>query len=58
VPLEWGWDRIAFLDHTCEKASLPVGAWRDSETRPLGFTAEVFGEERALDPEPLDQRRC
>ncbi len=45
VPLEWGWDRLAFLDHTCGKAGLPASSWQHPETRLLAFTAEVFGED-------------
>jgi AmmeMemoRadiSam system protein A len=45
VPVEWGWDREAFLDQTCRKAGLPPGTWRRSDARLLGFTATVFGEE-------------
>jgi AmmeMemoRadiSam system protein A len=45
VPVEQGWDVTTFLDHTCLKAGLPPGAWRDPETRLLGFAATVFGEE-------------
>jgi AmmeMemoRadiSam system protein A len=44
VPVEWGWDRTAFLEQTCMKAGLPPDAWlRGAEL--LGFTAEIFGEE-------------
>lgn len=49
VPVEWGWDRLAFLDQTCEKAGLPAGSWRDRETQLFAFTAQVFGEEAAAD---------
>jgi AmmeMemoRadiSam system protein A len=45
VPLEHGWDRERFLDHTCLKAGLPVGTWRRPGVELLAFTAEVFGEE-------------
>jgi AmmeMemoRadiSam system protein A len=45
VPVEQGWDVTTFLDHTCLKAGLAPGAWRDPETRLLGFAATVFGEE-------------
>lgn len=44
VAVERGWDRDTFLDHTCLKAGLPRGAWRDPSTQLLGFTAEVFGD--------------
>jgi AmmeMemoRadiSam system protein A len=45
VPLEHGWDREAFLAHTCRKAGLPPEAWRRPECEWLGFTATVFGED-------------
>jgi len=44
VPVEWGWDLETFLDHTCRKAGLEPGCWRDPRTRLLRFQAEVFGE--------------
>lgn len=31
-----------FLAETCRKAELPANAWRDPETKVLGFTCEVF----------------
>lgn len=42
VPLEWGWDRDAFLQHTCRKASLPLDAWKDPATEIWWFEAVVF----------------
>jgi hypothetical protein len=45
VPVEYGWDRETFLDHTCLKAGLPPGSWREPGAELLAFTAEVFGEE-------------
>ena len=44
VPLEHDWDRETFLEHTCLKAGLAPGSWRDEGVELLGFTAEVFGE--------------
>jgi len=44
VAPEWGWDRLEFLDHTCQKAGLPAGAWRDPGTKVEWFEAEVWGE--------------
>jgi len=44
VPVEYGWDRETFLDHTCLKAGLAPGCWQDPETEIYLFTAEVFGE--------------
>jgi AmmeMemoRadiSam system protein A len=45
VPIEWGWDREEFLDHTCLKAGLPRGSWRSGECKLYAFSAEVFGDE-------------
>jgi len=43
VAVEYGWDRLTFLEETCHKASLPPDAWRKGATLEA-FTAEVFGE--------------
>jgi len=43
VPTDHGWDRDAFLGHTCLKAGLPVDAWRRG-ARIFVFEAQVFGE--------------
>ena len=43
VPTEQGWDRDAFLDHTCLKAGLAADAWRRG-ARIFVFEAEIFGE--------------
>ncbi|MBI3932456.1 MAG: AmmeMemoRadiSam system protein A [Acidobacteria bacterium] len=45
VPVEHGWDRVAFLEHTCRKAGLPSGTWEDPDAELYGFTATVFGED-------------
>jgi AmmeMemoRadiSam system protein A len=45
VPVEHGWDREAFLAHTCEKAGLPADTWRRPGVELQGFTATVFGED-------------
>ena len=44
VAVENGWDRETFLDHTCRKAGLAPGCWRDPDTAISTFSAEVFGE--------------
>jgi AmmeMemoRadiSam system protein A len=46
VATEHGWDVKTFLDHTCLKAGLPVGAWK-RDVRMLIFEAEIFGERDA-----------
>jgi len=48
VATEYGWDRETFLDHTCQKAGLPTGCWRDPSTRIQIFSAEVFSESELL----------
>jgi AmmeMemoRadiSam system protein A len=46
VAIEHRLSREQFLEETCRKAGLPREAWRDPQTRILGFTCEVFSEER------------
>jgi AmmeMemoRadiSam system protein A len=43
VALECGWDRDAFLAHTCRKAGLPAEAWKQG-AKLWRFEAEVFHE--------------
>jgi uncharacterized protein len=43
VPEEHGWDRDAFLAHTCLKAGLAADAWRHG-ARLFVFEAQIFGE--------------
>ena len=43
VPVEHGWDRIAFLEQTCRKAGLPPNAWQTG-AKLEAFTAEVFAD--------------
>ncbi len=44
VATEHGWDRESFLNHTCMKAGINPGAWRESGTVIYTFTAQVFSE--------------
>ncbi|MFW9794557.1 MAG: TIGR00296 family protein [Candidatus Thorarchaeota archaeon] len=46
VPIDWKWDTKEFLEHTCNKAGLPVDSWKDPETEFMSFQAEIFGEEK------------
>jgi AmmeMemoRadiSam system protein A len=48
VATEQGWDRDTFLEHTCLKAGLQRGCWRDPQTQVLIFSAQVFGERDLL----------
>jgi AmmeMemoRadiSam system protein A len=43
VPVEHGWDRMAFLEQTCRKAGLAPDAWQNNAVLEV-FTAEVFGD--------------
>ncbi|MGV8073948.1 MAG: AmmeMemoRadiSam system protein B [Syntrophobacteraceae bacterium] len=42
VATEYGWDRTAFLENTCEKARLPKDAWKDKSADIYIFSADVF----------------
>ncbi|MGY5881407.1 MAG: TIGR00296 family protein [Candidatus Thorarchaeota archaeon] len=45
VPVDWKWNTMEFLEHTCNKAGLPEDAWKDPETEFMSFQAAIFGEE-------------
>lgn len=42
VPVEQGWDRIAYLEHLCEKAGLHRDSWRMPEAKLFWYEAIVF----------------
>ena len=46
VPVDWKWNTREFLEHTCNKAGLPIDMWKDPETEFMSFQAEIFGEEQ------------
>jgi len=46
VPGEFGWDRNQFLDHTCRKAGMSMGCWRESGIEIQSFQALVWGEDK------------
>ena len=45
VPIDWNWNTLEFIKHTCNKAGLPEDAWKDPKTEFMSFQAEIFGEE-------------
>lgn len=45
VPVDWNWNTLEFIKHTCSKAGLPENAWKDQKTEFMSFQAEIFGEE-------------
>ncbi len=49
VPVEYHWDLYTFLDHTCLKAGLPPGCWKDPDTKIEKFSAEVWDEDEYRD---------
>ncbi len=44
VAVEWGWNKIEFLEQTARKAGLHKDAWKDNDTKLYRFTAEIFRE--------------
>jgi AmmeMemoRadiSam system protein A len=44
VATEQGWNLNELLAHVCEKAGLPVNAWKDKDAEIYIFSGEVFGE--------------
>lgn len=42
VATEYGWDRLTFLEHTCQKAGLPPNAWKEKGTEIYIFSADIF----------------
>ncbi|MBD3369234.1 AmmeMemoRadiSam system protein A [Candidatus Fermentibacteria bacterium] len=54
VATEQGWDRETFLDHSCLKAGLDPGAWRDGRADIMIYTAEVFGEKDFQEKEDVE----
>jgi len=45
VPVEWNWEPLEFLRHTCSKAGLPLDAWKEKGFKLYSFSAQVFSEE-------------
>ena len=44
VAVDYNWNHISFLEHTCQKAGLSADAWKDEETKIQVFSAEIFSE--------------
>lgn len=42
VATEYGWDKITFLEYTCQKAGLPKDAWKSKDAAIYIFSAQVF----------------
>lgn len=56
VATEYGWDRVRFLEETCQKAGLPPDAWQKG-ARLESFTATVFSEAPLKPSEPATLTR-
>ncbi len=44
VPVEWGWDKIEYLEHLSAKAGLPKDAWTWDGTKLYAFGGTIFSE--------------
>jgi len=44
VATEYQWDAGTFLDHTCMKAGLPAGCWKEDRVEVLTFEGQIFHE--------------
>ncbi len=42
VASEYGWDKMTFLEYTCQKAGLPKDAWKSKDASIYLFSAQVF----------------
>jgi AmmeMemoRadiSam system protein A len=56
VASEYGWDRDAFLAHTCRKAGLPPDAWRRGALI-QSFTVDHFSDGRPVEEPPAGPGR-
>jgi len=45
VPVEYGWNVEEFLQHTCEKAGLERGTWKNEDVKIEKFEGIIFKEE-------------
>ena len=45
VATEYGWDRLTFLQQTCQKAGLHSDAWQNADTEVYIFSAQIIKEE-------------
>ncbi len=46
VATEQKWDAKEFLEHTCMKAGLDKGMWKEKDCKILKFRAQIFAEEK------------
>lgn len=44
VPVEWKWNELEFLSHTCNKAGLAEDCWLSPETKIYKFQGKIFSE--------------
>lgn len=42
VAVDYGWDRLTFLQQTCLKAGLPEDAWKEKDAAVYIFSADIF----------------
>ncbi len=46
VPVEQGWDLLAYLENLCHKAQLPSGSWKNPQAQLYWYEAVVFSVAR------------
>jgi hypothetical protein len=44
VATDYKWDKITFLEETCQKAGLPFNAWKERDAEIYIFSADIFAE--------------
>jgi len=50
VASQYRWNRVTFLEQTCNKAGLPPDAWKEPNTQIYIFRAEIFADHPRPDP--------
>ena len=50
VPVEYGWNEIEFLNHTCEKAGAPPNHWKQKSVEISKFEGIIFKETKPNGP--------
>jgi len=46
VATEYNWDNTEFLEHTCMKAGLPSGCWKQPDMEFYTFEGQIFSERK------------
>lgn len=49
VAVDYRWDNMEFLEHTCMKAGLPANCWKRSDVDLYTFEGQIFSERKTED---------